>query len=47
MAGYEVNTLILLNAPSKFFSHEEQALLDVCIHPKYEWGDPGRVYQRV
>ncbi|MBS6163463.1 DUF5722 domain-containing protein [Hydrogeniiclostridium mannosilyticum] len=41
MAGYEVNTLILLNAPSKFFSHEEQALLDVCIHPKYEWGDPG------
>ncbi len=30
----------MLNA-DQVFSHEEQALLDVCVHPKYEWGDPG------
>lgn len=41
MAGYEVNTLILLNAPRLFDSRGEQELLDVCIHPGYQWDDPG------
>lgn len=41
MAGYEVNTLILLNAPRLFGSRGEKELLDICVHPRYQWDDPG------
>lgn len=41
MAGFEVNTLILLNAPRLFNSKKEKNLLDICIHPRYEWDNPG------
>lgn len=41
LAGYEVNTLILLNAPKLFGSRGEKALLDICVHPRYEWENPG------
>lgn len=41
MAGYEVNTLILLNSPKLFNSKKEKGLLDICVHPKYEWDNPG------
>ncbi len=41
MAGFEVNTLILLNSPRSFGSKNEKELLDICVHPKYEWDWPG------
>lgn len=41
MAGYEVNTLILLNSPRSFGCKNEKELLDICVHPKYEWDWPG------
>lgn len=32
-----LTTLILLNSPKLFGSTQEKALLDVALHPKYEW----------
>ena len=40
MASVPMRTLILLNAPRLFDSTGEKALLEACIHPRYDWSCP-------
>ncbi len=40
MASVPMMTMILLNAPRLFGSTGEKALLDACIHPRYDWSCP-------
>ena len=37
MTAYPMTTMILLNSPRLFGSTGEKALLDICIHPRYDW----------
>jgi len=40
MRAVPMATMILLNAPRLFGSAGEKALLDACIHPRYDWACP-------
>ena len=40
MASVPMMTMILLNSPRLFGSTGERALLDACIHPRYDWNCP-------
>ena len=40
IAGYAVNTLIVLNSPHIFGSHEEEDMLETCLHPRYQKDEP-------
>ena len=40
MKSVPINTLILLNSPKLFGSTGERELLDICIHPHYDWSCP-------
>ena len=40
MSAYEYCTLILLNSPGSFGSRREKKLLDACIHPAFDAGNP-------
>ena len=40
MLSAPVNTMILLNSPRLFGATGEKALLDACIHPRYDWNCP-------
>ena len=40
MKSVPMVTMILLNSPRLFGSTQEKALLDACIHPRYDWKCP-------
>lgn len=40
MRSVPISTMILLNSPKLFGSTQEQALLDACVHPHYDWECP-------
>ena len=40
MTDVPMRTMILLNSPRLFGSTGEKALLDACIHPRYDWNCP-------
>ena len=40
MRGVPMMTMILLNSPRLFGSTGEKALLEACVHPRYDWACP-------
>ncbi len=38
--GYKTSTVVVLNSPRSFGSKREKDMLDVCLHPNYEDGQP-------